>query len=110
MTRHSTSLLCGNLVDGLPHDFLTETVAKPGRLGPAQNDKPMLNFFDLERFCSMTYKKNQRNLVERISKIDMDVIKCKKANARARLIRFQISRNFGKIEISENIKEANCKF
>ena len=39
MTRHSTSPLCGNLVDGLPHDCHTETVAKPGRLGPAQNDK-----------------------------------------------------------------------
>ena len=38
MTRHSTSLPCGNLVDGLPHDFHTETIAKLARLGPAKND------------------------------------------------------------------------
>ena len=35
--RHSTSPPCGNLVDGLPHDCHTETVAKPGRQGPAKN-------------------------------------------------------------------------
>ena len=40
MKRHSTSPPCGNLVDGLPHDcHNTETVAKPGRLTPAQNDE-----------------------------------------------------------------------
>ena len=37
-TKHSTSLSCGNQVDGLPHDVHTETVAKPGRLGPAKNN------------------------------------------------------------------------
>ena len=35
--KHSTSPPCGNQVDGLPHDCHTETVAKPGRLGPAKN-------------------------------------------------------------------------
>ena len=37
--RHSTSPPCGNLVDGLPHDCHTETIAKPARPGPARNDK-----------------------------------------------------------------------
>ena len=37
LKRHSTSPPCGNQVDGLPHDVHTETVAKPGRLGPAKN-------------------------------------------------------------------------
>ena len=60
MTRHSTSPPCGNLVDGLPHDCHTETVAKPGRLGPAQNGEPMQNFLELSRFCSMTLQKTQR--------------------------------------------------
>ena len=32
----------------------TETIAKPGRLGPAQNGKPMRKFVELSRFCSMT--------------------------------------------------------
>ena len=35
---HSTSPPCGNFADGLPRDCHTETVAKPARLGPAQND------------------------------------------------------------------------
>ena len=38
MERHSTSPPCGNLVDGLPHDCHTETIAKLARLGPAKND------------------------------------------------------------------------
>ena len=54
MERHSTSFPCGNLVDGLPHDCHTETVAKPGRLGPVQNGKLMQKFVELSMFCSMT--------------------------------------------------------
>ena len=38
MTGHSTGPPCGNLVDGLPHDCHTETIAKLVRLGPAEND------------------------------------------------------------------------
>ena len=34
MKMHSTSPPCGNLVDGLPHDCHTETVAKRARVGP----------------------------------------------------------------------------
>ena len=37
---HSTSPPCGNLVDGLPHDCHTKTVAKPARPSAAENDKP----------------------------------------------------------------------
>ena len=37
MKRLSTSPPCGNLVDGLPHDCHTETIAKLARLGPAKN-------------------------------------------------------------------------
>ena len=44
MTRRSTSPLCGNLVDGLPHDCHTETIAKPARLGPAKNDTTLTKF------------------------------------------------------------------
>ena len=44
MKRHSTSPPCGNLVDDLPHACHTETVAKPDRLGPAQNGEPMQHF------------------------------------------------------------------
>jgi hypothetical protein len=50
----STSPSCGNLVDGLPHDCHTETVAKPGRLGLAQNGKLMENFIELTSFCIIT--------------------------------------------------------
>ena len=53
MTRHSTSPPCGNLVDGLPHDFHTETIAKLARLGPAKNGTTLENFIELTTFCSM---------------------------------------------------------
>ena len=46
----STSYPSGNQVDGSPLVASTETVAKPGRLGPAQNDEPMQNFVELSRF------------------------------------------------------------
>ena len=32
--RHSTSPPCGNLVDGLPHDCHTKTIAKRARVEP----------------------------------------------------------------------------
>ena len=44
MKRHSTSPPCGNLVDGLPHDSHTETIAKLARLGPAKNDELVTKF------------------------------------------------------------------
>ena len=43
---------CGNLVDGLPHDWHTETIAKLARRGPAENGKPMDNFVEVTMFCS----------------------------------------------------------
>ena len=60
MKKRSTSPPCGNLVDGLPRDCHTKTIAKPARVGPAENGKLMENFFELSRFCSMKYRKTQR--------------------------------------------------
>ena len=102
MERHSTSPSCGNLVDGLPHDCHTETVAKPGRLGPAQNDEPMQNFIELSMFWWWPWIKPKEKFVERILKINRNMIKCKKDNTRARLMGFQIS---GKIDKIENYKK-----
>ena len=58
--EHSTSPPRRNQVDGLPRVCHTETVAKPGRLGSAQNDEPMQHFVELTRFCSMNFKKTHR--------------------------------------------------
>ena len=69
MKRHSTSPPCGNLVDGLPHDCHTETIAKLARLGPAKNDTTLEKFIELTMFCSMTLKKCTENLVQNILKI-----------------------------------------
>ena len=44
MKMHSTSPPCGNLVDGLPHDCHTKTIAKLARLGPAKNDELVTKF------------------------------------------------------------------
>ena len=60
MAKHSTSPSCGNLVDGLPHDCHTETVAKPGRLGPAQNGELTRNFIELTMFRWILDKKSHR--------------------------------------------------
>ena len=57
---YSTSPPSGNQVDGSPLDWHTETLAKPGRLGPAQNDKPMRNFIELAVFCIISEVKNSR--------------------------------------------------
>ena len=46
----------------------------------------------------MTFKKTQENLVERMLKMQMNMIIHKKANVSASVMRFQISRNFEKID------------
>ena len=60
MKKHSTSPPCGNLVDGLPHDCHTETIAKLARLAPAENGKLMENFLELTKFYMMFDKKIHR--------------------------------------------------
>ena len=60
MKRHSTSSPCGNLVDGLPHDCHTKTIAKLARLGPAKNDTTLENFIELSMFWCMTLRKVHR--------------------------------------------------
>ena len=60
MKSHSTSPPCGNLVDGLPHDYHTETVAKPARLGPAKNGTTLENFIELSSFFIVFEKKTHR--------------------------------------------------
>ena len=44
MKMHSASAPCGNLVDGLPHDCHTKTIAKLARLGPAKNGTTLTKF------------------------------------------------------------------
>ena len=58
--KHSTSPPCGNLVDGLPHDCHTETIAKPARLGPAKNDTTLEFFIELLTFWWITLRKVHR--------------------------------------------------
>ena len=50
MKRHSTSPPCGNLVDGLPHDCHTETIAKLARLAPAKNDELVTKIGRVDKF------------------------------------------------------------
>ena len=53
----------------------------------------------LTRFRLMKYMKTQKNFVKHMLKINMDGIKYRKANASARLMRFQISKKFEKMRI-----------
>ena len=57
---HSTSPPCGNLVDGLPHDCHTETIAKLARLWTAKNGTTLDNFIELTMFCIMIGEKSDR--------------------------------------------------
>ena len=88
MKRHSTSRPCGNLVDGLPHACHTEAIAKLARLGAAKNDTTPP---DVNVLLDDLQENPQKSL-----KININMIKSKKANASDRLMRFQISRNFEK--------------
>ena len=88
MERHSTSPPCGNLVDGLPHDCHRETVAKPGRLGPAQNGKPMQKMSSYQGFNRCNVSRGKENLVKGMLKVNRDVIKYGKRNATTRLMIF----------------------
>ena len=60
MKRHSTSSPCGNLVHVLPHNCHTETMAKPTRLWPGENDNLMDFFRELAMFCIMLEEKSSR--------------------------------------------------
>ena len=59
----------GNQVDGLPPAPSAETVAKPGRLWPAQNDESMQNFIELTMFRSMVEGKTPRSVVRNLLNI-----------------------------------------
>ena len=100
MIRHSTSPPCGNLVDGLPHDcHNTKTVAKPDRLGPAQNGKLMPKNIELSMFCSMTCKKTQRKLCQAYIEHWFGCDKMSEIQCQREIDGFQISRNFEKMII-----------
>ena len=101
MKEHSTSPPCGNLVDGLPHDCYTETVAKPARLGSAQNDELPPQNDRVDKVLLDDMKKCKENLVERMLKINMDVIKYRKRNDTTRLMIYQ---NFGQFRKYGNFR------
>ena len=96
--RHSTSPPCGNLVDGLPHDCHTETIAKLARLGPAKNGTTLENFIELTMFCIMFEEKNSGFLIQNILKINIDVLNHIKGNATARSMISRIFWKFGKVQ------------
>ena len=77
-----------------------ETVAKPGRRGPAQNGKLMQDFLELLRFCLLNFRKTHR---KRCRAYDIDVIKNRKGNVTTRLMIYQNFENFENLEFQENI-------
>ena len=67
-------------------------------LGPHKMMNQCRILSSYQGFARWHSRKPTENLVERILKINRDMIKCKKENARARLMGFQISGKFWKIE------------
>ena len=97
-TSSSTSAAGGNQVDGLPPVWNnTETVAKPGRLGLAQNDEPMQNFVDLSSFWIITLMKAHSIFCPECIEDSCECFffKMSKGNARARCM---ISLKFSNFE------------
>ena len=80
----------------------TETLAKPGRLGPAQNNKPMRNLSSYQGFARWHDEKCTGFVVERISKINMDMIKARERNEKHR---FYEVPDFQKFRKKGNFKE-----
>ena len=103
--KHSTSPPCGNLVDGLPHDCHTETIAKPARPGPAENGKPMENVIELSMFCIIFDKKTPRiSCPEYIEDLDKCIKKLKR-QCQCQIHRVPLHREFLKNgEIFEKYK------
>ena len=91
----------------LPHDcHNTETIAKPARLGPAKNDTTLVEISRVDKVLLDDLQENTENLVERISNINMDVIKHRKRNTLSMSMIFQ---NFGKFRENFEEKHANMK-
>ena len=64
--RHSTSPPCGNLVDGLPHDCHTETIAKLARLGPAKNDATPPDFVRVDKVLLDDLQENAKKTLSSV--------------------------------------------
>ena len=90
---HSTGPPRGNQVDGLPRVCRTETVGQEKKKGPAINSTTLS---EIGRFSKVLLdgiaKSAQKNVVERIMEININVFKGRKCNASTVPMRSQISK------------------
>ena len=72
---HSTSLPCGNLVDGLPHACHTKTIAKRARVRPRTQIVFSMKKLFLIRMSSTSGRRIDMIILDYILKIWIELIK-----------------------------------
>ena len=75
MKRHSTSPPCGNLVDGLPHDCHTKTIAKRARVEPRTQVHVTMKKLFWNIISSISARLSDMILSDYILKILIELIK-----------------------------------
>ena len=106
----STSYPSGNQVDGSPLVAIRKQWLSRADLGPHKMMNQRENLASYRCFARWHDKKCLGFVVERMLKININVIICKKANASAGSMRSQISRNFEKMRIFNKISRFFSNF
>ena len=87
MKRHSTSPPCGNLVDGLPHDCHTKTIAKRARLGPRTPVLSTMKMLFWRKLSSISSLESDMIVLDNVSKLWIELIKWRNDNAMEKFYR-----------------------
>ena len=108
MTKHSTSPPCGNLVDGLPHDCHTKTVAKRARVEPRTQMHVTMKMLFQIMFASKKCLLITIIVLDNVLKLWIELIKQRNDNAREK---FYLMQAFSKVrnlveisKISKNLE------
>ena len=83
----------------------TKTVAKPDRLGPAQNDKPMQIFVELSRFWWITLREVHRKPCRAYVEDEYGCVKMWKSQCQRRTIEVPDFRKFRKFRKNEKYEK-----
>ena len=86
--RHSTSPPCRNLVDGLPHDCHTKTIAKRARVGPRTQVHMPIKMLFQRRISSSSVLGSPIIVLDNVLKIWIELIIQRNDNAREKFYRF----------------------
>ena len=87
MKRHSTSPPCGNLVDGLPHDCHTKTIAKRARVEPRTPILLTMKMLFSTEISSNSARLSDMIVLDIVLKLWIELIKYRNDNTRKEFYR-----------------------